>query len=310
MAASTFTSGLFTSLLLLFSNSPSSLDEFPLDNPPVPIPESDVDLLEFPLNYEYLQAEFFLRASVGHGLDKVAPNLSMGGPPPHGARRANLDPLTRDIITQFAYQEIGHLRAIKSNVQGFPRPMMDLSPRCFATLMDEAFDHRLQPPFDPYANNINFLLASYLLPYVGLTGYVGINPGLKGTLSRRLVAGLLGMQSAQDAVIRTLLYEQGTMKVQPYGITVAEFTKRISDLRNRLGGTGVKDEGIIVPPIMGTEGKHPGSVLAGDRYAMAYERTPREILRILYGKGTAHSPGGFFPEGANGKIARAYLHSS
>jgi len=28
-------------------------------------------------------------------------------------------------------------------------------------------------PFDPYANDINFLLVSYLIPYVGLTGYVG-----------------------------------------------------------------------------------------------------------------------------------------
>ena len=29
--------------------------------------------------------------------------------------------------------------------------------------------------FDPYANSIIFLLASYLIPYVGLTGYVGAN---------------------------------------------------------------------------------------------------------------------------------------
>ncbi|XP_077250138.1 ferritin-like catalase Nec2 [Tasmannia lanceolata] len=309
MAVSIFTLSLLISLVLLFSNTHSSIIQLPQEDSPISVPECDIDLLEFPLNFEYLQAEFFLRASVGHGLDKVAPNLSMGGPPPRGARRANLDPLTRDIITQFAHQDIGHLRAIKSNVQGFPRPLMDLSPRCFAAMMDEAFGHPLQPAFDPYANNINFLLASYLLPYVGLTGYVGINPGLKGALSRRLVAGLLGMQSAQDAVIRTLLYERGMMKVQPYDITVSEFTKRISDMRNRLGGTGVKDKGIIVPPVMGPEEKHPGCVLAGDRYAVAYERTPREILRILYGKDTAHSPGGFFPDGANGKIARGYLHS-
>lgn len=74
------------------------------------IPQPDVDLLEFPLNLEYLEAEFFLFGAMGHGLDKVAPNLTMGGPAPIGARKANLDRLTRDIVLQFAFQEVGHLR--------------------------------------------------------------------------------------------------------------------------------------------------------------------------------------------------------
>lgn len=74
------------------------------------VPESDVDILEFPLNLEFLEAEFFLYGSLGYGLDRFAPNLTMGGPPPLGARRAKLDNFTRDIIKQFALQEVGHLR--------------------------------------------------------------------------------------------------------------------------------------------------------------------------------------------------------
>jgi hypothetical protein len=76
-----------------------------------PVPQSDTDLLEFPLNLEYLEAEFFLYGSLGQGLDKFAPNLSTRGPPPLGARVANLDPFTRDAIIQFAWQELGHLRS-------------------------------------------------------------------------------------------------------------------------------------------------------------------------------------------------------
>ena len=82
--------------------------EFTKDH--LPIEKSDVDLLEFPLNLEFLEAEFFLYGSLGHGLDKVAPNLTQGGPTPIGAKQANLDHFTQDIIKQFAFQEVGHLR--------------------------------------------------------------------------------------------------------------------------------------------------------------------------------------------------------
>lgn len=74
------------------------------------MPESDIDLVEFPLNLEFLEAEFFLWGSQGYGLDAVAPNLAMGGPAPVGAKKAALDPFTRDIIYQFALQEVGHVR--------------------------------------------------------------------------------------------------------------------------------------------------------------------------------------------------------
>lgn len=74
------------------------------------IPDSDVDLLEFPLNLEYLEAELFLYGSLGRGLDWFAPNLTQQGPSPIGARKAKLDPFTKDVIKQFAWQEVGHLR--------------------------------------------------------------------------------------------------------------------------------------------------------------------------------------------------------
>ncbi|XP_061352767.1 ferritin-like catalase Nec2 [Gastrolobium bilobum] len=274
------------------------------------IPESDVDLLEFPLNLEYLEAEFFLFGSLGHGLDVVAPHLAEGGPPPIGARLANLDILVKDVILQFGLQEVGHLRAIKSTVRGFPRPLLDLSTASFAKVMDSAFGRPLHPPFDPYANEINFLLASYVIPYVGLTGYVGANPLLQTATAKKLVAGLLGVESGQDAVIRALLYERRSLKVLPYGISVAEFTNRISALRDRLGNTGLKDEGLVVPRGQGAEGRVSGNILSADRDSLSYPRTPQEILRIIYGTGDEHVPGGFHPHGASGRIARSYLHST
>ncbi|RXH71839.1 hypothetical protein DVH24_025340 [Malus domestica] len=260
-----------------------------------PPPLSRNHLLEFPLNLEYLEAEFFLYGAFGHGLDTVDPSLTLGGPTPVGPKRAHLDHFARDVITQFGWQEVGHSRAIKKTVKGFPRPLLNLSAESFSHVFDSAFGSPLNPPFDPYANSINYLLASYLIPYVGLTGYVGASPMLQGATSKRLVAGLLGVESGQDAVIRALLYEHVNLIVKPYGITVAEFTNRISSLRNKLGRTGLKDEGLVVHEYRGAQGKISGNILAGDKYS------------VVYGSGDERVTGGIYPKGADGRIAKSYL---
>ncbi|KAM3707964.1 hypothetical protein ACB098_02G065500 [Castanea mollissima] len=276
------------------------------------IAKADVDLLEFPLNLEFFEAEFFLYGALGYGLDKVAPQLTQGGPTPVGAKKANLDPFTRDVIEQFAYQEVGHLRAIQKVVKGFPRPLLDLSKESFANVVDAAVGKKLSPPFDPYYSGVHYLLASYLIPYVGLTGYVGTIPKLQapkcGRVYVQLVAGLLGVESGQDAVIRAYLYEHAHEIVEPYGISVAQFSNYFSDLRNKLGHEGVKDEGLWVRISEGAEGKIKGNVLAGDADSVAYDRTAEEILRVVYGSGDEHKPGGFYPKGGNGNIARSHLN--
>lgn len=77
-------------------------------------------------------------------------------------------------------------RAIRRTVGGFPRVFMDLRKDRFAEMFDAAVGYKLVPPFNPYQNTINYLLASYLIPYVGLVGYVGTNPLLAGYESKRV----------------------------------------------------------------------------------------------------------------------------
>ncbi|KAJ8573952.1 hypothetical protein K7X08_010463 [Anisodus acutangulus] len=160
-------------LLLLPSSSyaTEATDEFFMnqDNVDCHAAKSDVDLLEFPLNLEYLEAEFFLWAAFGRGLDSFAPNLAAGGPPSIGARVAKLSPLIRDVIVQFGFQEVDHLSA-----------------ESFGTAMNDAFGHPLEPPYNAYANDINFLLASYVVPYIGLTGHVGANPKLLSPTAKKI----------------------------------------------------------------------------------------------------------------------------
>lgn len=114
------------------------------------------------------------------------------------------------------------------------------------------------------------------------------------------------MEAGQDAVIRALLYERAYEKVYPYNITVAEFTNKISCLRNELAMCGIKDEGLIVPLEYGAENMTESNILSADTNSLSYARTPLEILRIIYGTGSEYEPGGFLPHGANGRIARSF----
>ncbi|KAK2996956.1 hypothetical protein RJ639_026395 [Escallonia herrerae] len=273
----------------------------------IPIYKEDIDMMQFAENLEHLEADFFLWSALGYGLDQVAPWLAMGGPPPIGAQKANLDALTQHIIEEFGYEEVGHLRALKTTVGGFPRPLLDLSVHNFAKLFDQAFGYPLVPPFDPYRDSLSYMLASYVIPYVGLVGYVGTNPNINGYITKRLLAGLLGVEAGQDAVIRSYLYERAKEVVHPYNHTVAEFTIRISELRNQLAMCGIKDEGIIVPLELGAENRTMTNVLSANYDSLSYRRTPQEILRIVYGTGNEHVPGGFYPHGGNGRIARELL---
>jgi len=114
---SSFTITFISALLLLFRASVSlnatwDADEHSTTSKKGSIPTSDADLLEFALNLEYLEAEFFLWGSVGYGLDQIDPTLAAGGPQPYGAEKASLDNVTQDIIYQFALQEVGHLRFV------------------------------------------------------------------------------------------------------------------------------------------------------------------------------------------------------
>ncbi|KAJ9187755.1 hypothetical protein P3X46_003177 [Hevea brasiliensis] len=297
----------FYALACLVVLSPTLLS-MPSATSYAPFEPNDKDRIQFAFNLEFFEAEFFLFGALGKGIDAIDPDFANGGPPPIGAQKAELDPVSRQIIEEFGYQELGHLRAIIQSVGGIPRPLYDLRAQNFAGVFDEAIGYKLDPPFNPYLNTVNYLLASYVIPYVGLVGYVGTIPNLANFTSRSLVASLLGVEAGQDAVIRTLLYERAHEKVQPYNITVAEFTTGISNLRNKLGNTGIKDEGLIVPLKLGAEQKTSSNILSADADSRSYARTPPELLRIIYGTGSEYKPGGFLPNGGNGNIARSFLH--
>ncbi|XP_074561820.1 ferritin-like catalase Nec2 [Curcuma longa] len=268
----------------------------------LPFYPGEKDLFQFAQNFEFFEGEFWMSGALGCGYDCVAPEMVMGGPPPVGARKANLDNTTKAIIEELGYQEVGNMRELKSKYGGIPRPLLNLSGEVFAKIMNDAFGYNLNPPFDPYNDTLKYLIASYVIPYMGVVAAVGANPSINGYVSKKILAGLLAVEAGQDAVIRTLLYPRKDEQVPPYNITVADFTIKISELRNRLAMCGLKDEGLIVPMALGAEGRLTTNILSADNYSLGYSRTPAEVFRVFYLTGDESKPGGFFPEGSDGRV--------
>ena len=89
-------------------------------------------------------------------------------------------------MKEFVSYGLDIFRIIQSTVGAIPRPLLNLSAQNFAKLIDEAFGYGLDPPFDPYRDGLNYMLASYVIPYMGLVGYVGANPLLQGYKTKRV----------------------------------------------------------------------------------------------------------------------------
>ncbi|KAL4355236.1 hypothetical protein GQ457_06G029880 [Hibiscus cannabinus] len=160
-----------------------------------PIVADDRDQIQFALNLEFLEADFFLLGALGKGLDGFDSSLARGGPPPVGGRIADLEPTVRRIIGEFGYQEIGHIRFRFPSLCG-------------------GFCHNNEPSTGYHT--LSSIRSLRQLPQ--------LSPGILGYL----VASLLGV-----AVIRALLYERADETVRPYGLTVANFTNLQLGAENR-----------------------------------------------------------------------------
>jgi len=221
---------------------------------------------------------------------------------------------------------LGHIREISSKLgdKAIARPTIDISRHVWGGLFNEAFGRKLKPAFDPYTTSNHFLLAAYMLPYISYTGLVALNAHTEGKCARNLVARLAGVKGAEDASIRTVLYQRRRQVVERYNMTVGEFTTVLSALREKLdadnrtmmdpqkpGNTFTLpitiDEGVLVPGSDTPENLLTGNIITVNVNSLSVGRSPEQVLQVLYGTGNASIPGLFFPQGANGKIAAKYL---
>ena len=246
---------------------------------------TDPDILNFALNLEYLEAEFYLRA-IGQTLTASEAGGSSAGSVTGGRTVNFTSPAVQQYAQEIANDERNHVNFLRNALQGAAvvRPQID-----FTTAFNAAAQAAgIGSSFDPFADQTSFLLGAFIFEDVGVTAYRGGSRFLRTPGNIGAAAGILAVEAIHAGVIRHLINDLGGSAV-----TIAN---QISALRAAAGGG--KDEGVVV-------GGVPNFVPAQNN-TLVYSRTTAEVLRIVYLTPTGFpSSGGFFPQGVNGTIRQA-----
>ncbi len=247
---------------------------------------SDGAILNFALNLEYLEAEFYSNAVHGHGLPE---SLTYGKGHRGGVTGGHQVPFKTKGIAQFAAEiardEYDHVAFLRKALGGaaVARPAINIK-ESFTAAATAAGLIKKGETFNPYANEDFFLLAAFIFEDVGVTAYKGAAPLISNKTYLGAAAGILAVEAYHAANIRTALYERG----------LAADADAISNARDSLDGPTKDDQGITL------NGK--ANIVPADGNGLAFGRTPGRVLNIVYLTPKVATSGGFFPKGVNGQL--------
>jgi hypothetical protein len=278
-------------VLIGCSDSQSNLGSPAPVVPPLDIPDNDI--LNFALNLEYLEAEFYLYAATGKGLSATDALTGAGTTTvPSGIAAV---PWSSSAYAQYANEiaqdELNHVRFLQAAIKAnsgtpVPRPNIDLT---FFAPLAVAAGITTTPTFNPFLSTNAFLVGAFVFEDVGVTAYSGAAPAITNTSILSAAAGIQAVEAYHAAEIRTLLVGGAAAANDQ---TYVGYANKVSALRGTLGGGNETTLSVT-------------SIVAADSTnAIAFHRTTDQVLHIVYGAagGAGLAKGGFFPNGLNGNI--------
>lgn len=224
---------------------------------------TDVDILQFALNLEYLEAEFYTIATSGRSIDTFGVGITgegTAGATTGGSRVIfnNFPDPVSNIMEELAFDERAHVTVIRTALTGagvmpVAKPAINLNGLGFG-----------------FGGQVDFIILARILEDIGVTAYTGAAPLITDKAILGVAARILAVEGFHAGNIRLLIAQNryNTMKVD-----------------------GVD----VLPPPSGAK------FFATDNNALAAIRTPAQVLSLAYGKENAMG-GGFFPAGFNGKL--------
>ena len=263
---------------------------------PGPKPSSDVSILNFALNLEYLEAQFYSYAVTGAGL----PQSQLSGTGTQGSVKggrqvAFTDPVVAAYAKEIAGDETDHVRFLRTTLgaDAVAQPALDIGTDPNGAFSSAARAAGLVGPgqsFDPYASDENFLLGAFIFEDVGVTAYKGAAPLINNSTYLEAAAGILAAEAYHAGLIRTVLYGKGIQAP-----ALIDATEKISNARDSLDGPSDLDQGV-----RGSNGA--SNIVPTDDNGIAFSRTTGQVLDIVFLTNMAAAKGGFFPNGVNGTI--------
>lgn len=261
---------------------------------------SEADVLNFALNLEYLEAQFYLRA-VGRDLEadliKSGDTMGLAGTGTRGAvtggRAVNFaSKRLREYAQEIAEDEFNHVRFLRKALgsAAVAQPAIDLQNSFNAAAKAAG----VGDSFDPYADELSFMIGAFVFEDVGVTAYKGAAGFLaKNAAVLDAAAGIMAVEAYHAGLVRGFLVNQAD--------GVIDVANKISAVRAAVstdamaaGITDGADQGLTINGV--------ANVVPTDANGIAYSRTPNDVLRIVY-LNAGKTAGGFFPNGVNGAVA-------
>ncbi len=290
---------------------------------PTPVAYTDADILNYALNLEYLEAQFYLYAATGAGLQQsdttpgsASPYQTVGTVTPGNAAAVpGLTAAQQDILNEIAYEEQAHVRFLRSALGSAAIPMPDIDLSFFgplavaAGITQNATGAGSYNPFDSFDD---FLVGSFIFEDVGVTAY----SGAAGMISAAGVAA--GYLTAAAGILAVEAYHAGYVRTSLTGRAIAagqgnypylQAANMVEDLRATLtvGNStapsmpGSVETLLVLPASISS----PSAIVAADSTnAVGFARTINQVHHIVYGSPTVGvAKGGFFPSGTNSIFA-------
>ncbi len=230
---------------------------------------TEVQVLQFALNLEYLEAEFYTYGLIGsgiinNGLGVYGParggNNTAGGPVSGGKKVNFSSSYLHDLLYQIGNDERAHVKLLREALgkDKIAEPELKLDALGFG-----------------FGNESEFLKLARIFEDIGVTAYAGAAGLLSTSAIITAAARIVAVEAEHVAAIRT--------NISMMSIATAPALDGVD----------------LLPPPSGPTYQYL-SVNYGD--GLVSTRTPQQILYLAYGMKANVSAGGFFPKGFNGAI--------
>ncbi len=241
-----------------------------------PSSPTPVDILQFALNLEYLEAEFYTVATTGNTMDMAPYNIPISGQGNSGAATGgsrvsfgNSLVFTGQIALEIAQDERDHVVLLRT------------------ALSNAGVTPIAQPPINlnalgiGFANELQFLTLARVFEDVGVTAYGGA-----AQLASFASSPYIGTAAR---ILATEAEHVGSIRLQVARLAVP---------------TTAIDGVDIIPPPSGSS-----YISADSTTGLTAIRTPGQVLYLVYGNQAGVTQGGFFPMGVNGNLVTSTAHA-